>query len=108
MTTTVTIFRHGPEVTIVRDETTVVVGGPRVTVQLSRTGSPGPSGTGGYNHNQESASNTWTINHNLGYRPTVALFTVGGVEFDAEVVHTSVNQCTVNLVTPMAGMARLV
>lgn len=71
----------------------------------------GPQGLPGapaYVHTQSSPSNVWTINHNLGYRPTVELLTVGGVEFDAEVVHASGNQTLVYLTTPTAGTARLI
>lgn len=60
-----------------------------------------------YLHTQSVADSTWTINHNLGYRPDVALFTVGGVNFSAEVSHPTVNQAVVTLVSPLAGSARL-
>lgn len=61
----------------------------------------------GYLHTQSVADTTWTINHNLGYRPDVALFTVGGVSFSAEVSNPTVNQTVVTLVSPLAGSARL-
>lgn len=61
-----------------------------------------------YTHNQSVAATSWTINHNLGYKPSVELLTAGGVEFDAEVVHTSNNQVVVNLVVAIAGSARLI
>jgi hypothetical protein len=62
----------------------------------------------GYLYTQDSPALTWTINHDLGYRPAVELYTVGGMEFEAEVVHTSENQCVVYLVKATAGFARLV
>lgn len=62
----------------------------------------------GYLHTQDDPALVWTINHNLGYRPVVELFTVGQVEFDAEIVHTSDNQCVVYLVKETAGFARCV
>lgn len=61
-----------------------------------------------YDHLQSSASDTWTINHNLGYRPSVELRTVGGVEFNGDVTHTSDNQVVVSLTSPLAGTARLI
>lgn len=61
-----------------------------------------------YEHTQAAPSDTWTINHNLGYNPTVGLFTVGGVEFLGQVTHTTVNQTIVNLTEALAGTARLV
>ena len=70
-----------------------------------------PGGVGGglsaFVHNQASASFTWTINHNLGYRPSVELFDAGSQEFDAEVTHPTVNQTVVNLSVSTAGFARL-
>ena len=69
-------------------------------------GAPGASGAG-YTHVQPTPSATWIINHNLGFNPGVELLTVGGVEFEAEVAHTSVNQTVVTLLFPIAGSARL-
>ena len=72
-------------------------------------GDPGPQGTAaGYNHDQASPSDEWIINHNLGYRPSVEVFSVGGLEILAEVQHPTVNQTRVLHVVPTAGSARLV
>lgn len=57
---------------------------------------------------QTTPQSTWTINHNLGRRPVTELFTVGGLEFEATVTHTSINQCIVTLTTALAGTARLI
>lgn len=71
-------------------------------------GGGGGGGSGlSYLHTQSSPSSVWTINHNLGIRPSVELFTVGGAEFDADVQHTSINQTVVTLVAPLSGSARL-
>lgn len=69
-------------------------------------GVPGPSGAG-YTHTQAVASDTWTIAHNLGYRPSVELIDDAGNEFAAEVQHPTVNLTTVNIAVPVAGIARL-
>jgi len=63
-------------------------------------------GGGSYEHVQSSASATWTINHNLGFKPNITLRTTGGVEFEAEITHVSDNQAIVSLATAMAGYAR--
>lgn len=74
-------------------------------------GEKGDSGSGSgsvaYVFTQNSPSATWTINHNLGYKPSVELLTVGGVEFDASVMHTSINQTIIDIAMPIAGSARL-
>jgi hypothetical protein len=73
-------------------------------------GPPGPPGLGGegYVFNQPTPSGSWTINHNLGYRPSVAVFDSGSQEIDAEVSHPSVNTVILTLNPPTAGFARLI
>lgn len=70
-------------------------------------GDPG-SVQGSYNFVQASPASTWTINHNLGYRPSCTLYTVGSVEMFGQVVHTTINQCVVSFTTAIAGTAHLV
>lgn len=98
------------------DEITTVVAGavvqttvaPQViSTSISAVGAPGASGPS-HVHTQSSPSATWVINHNLGFKPAVALVTVGGVEMFADVVHTNSNQVTVLFVQPTAGTARCV
>ncbi len=83
---------------------------PAAEVVVVSTGPPGPAGGGGaaaYVHTQAVASASWSIPHNLGYYPTVSVFTVGGVEVEAAPIHTSVNVTVVSFAVPMAGTARL-
>lgn len=70
-------------------------------------GQPLGAGSPNYVHTQGSASTAWTVNHNLGFRPAVEVFSVGGAEIDAEVLHTSVNQTVITFTTSTAGSARL-
>jgi hypothetical protein len=55
---------------------------------------------------QNSPSDTWIVNHNLGRRPLVQLLTTGGVHMVGEIVHTSNNQFVAQFVQPTAGVAR--
>ncbi len=49
-------------------------------------------------------SEQWIVNHNLGARPaSITLLTPGGVEFGANIVHTSDNQFVVDLSPQTAG-----
>lgn len=57
-------------------------------------------------HNQESASHIWTVNHNLGRIPITKCFTLGGVEFSAEVENPTVNQTVISHKFPIAGFSR--
>lgn len=67
-----------------------------------------PSENIGFVFTQDTPSDTWTIAHNLGLNPAVELMTVGGVEFEADVVHLNENVCRVYLAKPMAGKARCI
>lgn len=72
-------------------------------------GPPGSGGGGsaGYDHVQAISSDEWTINHNLGYKPSVEIFSAGGSEIEAEVVHTSLNQVKIYFTISITGSARL-
>lgn len=73
-------------------------------IAAGQRGAPGAS-AGAYQHNQPSATDTWIINHNLGYRPVVGLFTVGGVLMLANVQHIDTNQARAFFDGPVAGYA---
>lgn len=70
-------------------------------------GAGGGGGVVAYVHDQASASFVWTINHNLGYYPSVELFDSGSQEFNGHVSHPTVNQAVVTLTTSTSGFARL-
>lgn len=60
-----------------------------------------------YTHNQSTASATWTINHNLGFKPSVELYSAGSREIEGDVLHTSINQTVVTFTSSITGFARL-
>jgi hypothetical protein len=43
----------------------------------------------------------------MGYRPSVEITTLGGMEVDGEVLHLSSNLLTIAFNPPLAGSARL-
>jgi hypothetical protein len=57
-------------------------------------------------YTQNSPASTWTIIHNLGYRPTVTLI-VGGEEVETDVDYPSNSMVVVMFGTPQSGIARL-
>lgn len=67
----------------------------------------GGSWSGGYTHTQTQASDTWTIAHNLGLRPSVATFATGGLEMLGTVLHLSDNVLQISFGVPVTGLARL-
>lgn len=99
VTNTVTVTENG--------SSTVVTVPVTSTVAAITQGPQGPAGSGGYIHTQSAASTTWTINHNMGFRPSVELLDSGSQEIDGDVSHPSVNQTVVTLNPASAGLARL-
>lgn len=73
-------------------------------------GDPGERGApgAGYIHTQSVAATVWTVNHDLGIRPSVATFSLGGVEIIGAVQHLSINTLTITFNTAIAGTARIV
>jgi len=73
-------------------------------------GEQGPPGLDApsYNFTQAVPADIWIINHGLGFRPSVELFTVGGIGFMAQVFHPSVLQTLIYHNVPIAGSAHLV
>ena len=107
--TTVNVTAVSNTVTVTEgDAGTTVVTVPVTSVVTATTEGPqGPAGSGGYVFTQSTPSTTWTINHNLGFRPTVELLDAGSQEIDGDVAHPSINQTIVTLNPATAGLARL-
>lgn len=59
----------------------------------------------GYVHSQTASSQTWTVNHNLGYIPNVSILSPGNVLVMAAITHTNINQFTVSFNGPQTGTA---
>jgi hypothetical protein len=91
--------------------TVTVTEGDTTVVTVTTAGPQGPGGGGGaaaYVHTQASPATTWTINHNLGFRPSVELLDSGSQEIDGDIAHPTINQTVVTLNPATAGLARLI
>lgn len=78
---------------------------------VRRDGAWAPEGTGsagGYPFTQSSASAVWTINHNLGYRPSCTLRDAGGNVYEADISHPTTTQTVVTHSAPVTGSAWLI
>jgi hypothetical protein len=97
-------------VSAVTNTVTVTENGDTTVVTVTTAGPQGPGGGAGaaYVHTQASPATTWTINHNLGFRPSVELLDSGSQEIDGAIAHPSVNQTVVTLNPASAGLARLI
>lgn len=89
-----------PTETVVLEELVSVV-----EVDVGRTGPQGPA-SAFFEHVQSAAAATWTINHNLGFRPAVSAINEGSQQVEGSVIHTSVNQLVLSFSIPIAGRAR--
>jgi hypothetical protein len=103
VTNTVTVTENGSSTVV-----TVPVTSTVTAVTVGPQGPQGPAGSAAYEFVQASPATIWTINHNLGYRPSVEILDAGSQEIDGEVAHPSVNQTVVTLNPASAGLARLI
>ncbi len=77
-----------------------------VVVAVGQQGPAGASGSGVVPPFQFlTATQIWVVNHNLNRRPLIGVFSVGGIEMMAEVIHISANQVQVIFDNPVAGYA---
>jgi hypothetical protein len=110
--TTVNVTSINNTVLVTEQSSTAVVTVPVTsTVTAITVGPQGGSGSGGgaaYEFVQAAPATTWTINHNLGFRPSVEILDAGSQEIDGQISHPSVNQTVVTLNPASAGLARLI
>lgn len=74
-------------------------------------GEPGLAGSApqAFEHEQSVASATWTITHNLGYRPAgILVFDTAGSEWvPGVIIHSSINELVIQWSAPFSGTAYL-
>lgn len=58
-----------------------------------------------YEHMQGSASNSWTITHNLGFKPNVTVIDSAGNIVEGEIAYTNSNSLTVSFQSAFSGTA---
>lgn len=89
-----------------------------VDVNAATTGPQGPAGPAGANgapgasggfftFTQASPASTWTITHNLGYRPNISVVDSAGSQVEGETVWTSTNSLTITFSGAFSGVAYL-
>jgi hypothetical protein len=93
-TNTITIASSGPQ-------------GPK-----GETGAAGANGTNGINggnftFEQQTPSASWSITHNLGYRPAVTVQDYGKIILEGELNHITANNLTVKFSEAISGYAYL-
>lgn len=58
-----------------------------------------------YQHTQGSASSSWVINHNLGFKPNVTVVDSAGNIVEGEIAYTNSNSLTVSFASSFSGYA---
>lgn len=81
-------------------------GADGVDGQDGANGLPGADG-GSYTHDQATASATWTVVHNLGYYPNVAVVDSAGSEVIGEISYLDVNTVEITFANAFGGKAYL-
>lgn len=78
-------------------------------VSVVSVGEQGPAGPGQttYTHNQNQASATWVITHNLGRHPSVVVIDSAGSVIIPDVQYDSAYQVTVRFSAAFSGKAYL-
>jgi hypothetical protein len=76
-----------------------------IVIDVSEAGAAGSGAW--YRHVQSAASDTWTINHPLGYRPAVSLEDSAGSLFCADVTYPDETTVVVHLSAAVGGYANL-
>lgn len=70
------------------------------------TGATGASG-GFFAFTQSSPASTWTIAHNLGYRPNISVVDSAGSQVEGNTVWTDTNNLTITFSGAFSGVAYL-
>jgi hypothetical protein len=60
-----------------------------------------------YEHTQGAVSNSWVINHNLGFKPNVTVVDSAGTIYEGEITYTNSNSLTVSFSQAFSGKAYL-
>lgn len=113
-----TIIREGNSVigqsTVVIRTTGGVAGSPGAPGTPGAPGPQGPPGPGGgggggsgQSYTQAVASNTWIVNHTMGFFPAVSTFDTTGAEIRGNVAHTSGTQVVVAFNVAVSGVTYL-
>lgn len=102
------------EVIIVQPQVSNIVVEPIIpNVVITAPGPQGPAGqfTPGdvaYVHTQASASDNWTITHNLGFRPTAVILDSAGTNCEGSFSYPNINVMVITFNSAFTGTAYLI
>ncbi|MGA9769318.1 MAG: hypothetical protein WBV94_09775 [Blastocatellia bacterium] len=104
----IAITEQTTAITVIEESTTVqVVESEQILV--TEIGIQGPAGPPGidlfYQHDQLVASDTWTINHQLGKHPAITVVDSGGNVVVGDITYNDINTAIVYFSVPFGGNA---
>jgi hypothetical protein len=70
-------------------------------------GEPGPTPVLAYTHIQNAVSYTWSITHNLGFRPNVTAVNSSNVVVEGDITYIDNDNLTIEFTIPVTGTAYL-
>lgn len=100
-----TVVREDASLVVVKTNSDLVLQSPGPQGPAGPQGSPGAPGGSAFEHTQSVASTSWVLDHNLGRKVHVSIFTDDGELVFADVTHGSINQTTITFLTPTTGSA---
>ena len=116
--TEVVVTPQPPISVVVETPTSTAITAPTIVIGEGQGGAQGPAGPAGpqgeqgppgpslaYVHTQNSPSDVWTINHNLGIYPQVSVIEIGGANVEGEVTYLNNNSLTVSFTVAISGTA---
>lgn len=112
----VTVIQEKSEVSIASSGTQGPKGETGATGPTGPTGPQGPQGIQGipgdpenisFKFEQQANSNSWTINHNLGYRPAALIQNYYNTTIEGSLQHQSINTLIISFSEPVSGYAYL-
>jgi hypothetical protein len=108
----VEVIKEINQVDINKQVNSVVVSSTGVQGPKGETGAAGANGTNGINggnftFEQQTPSASWSITHNLGYRPAVTVQDYGKIILEGELNHITANNLTIKFSEAISGYAYL-
>ena len=100
-------------VNVSKVENNVIIAASGTQGPIGQTGPTGPQGPqgdpgiGAYIHTQDTATSTWTINHNLGFFPNVEIVDSAGSAVIGNYQFINANTLVATFRDPFAGKAYL-
>ena len=89
------------------DPPTVVVSPNVNEISIAASGLQGPAYTPAYVFTQITPSDTWVIEHSLGWNPNVTVIDSAGTNVEGDIEYVSENSITLTFVSGFSGTAYL-